>query len=533
MGKAAGITVLVLGVLVLGAGFGIDYYATNLVVEQLPDALKQVRDEGLPQVKPGVYEDFTDDLLLTALEEVNDTLGGEGNIAAFVNGSTFLLALSDSLAAYMSDNSEPDINVAVGNFMNNPAYNYLIPGISMVATGGVGTLGFTPTEIGSIMGGNSTAIANATMFALTGLPNLPMPGIGEVYNDFIPGCVLFVSIINGVSGNPTYEAMVSNCYGGADFTTKLVEVKEYLEYIFSLVPAIIGGELGYAVPACTPATALDYIKLQWATKALLSGGLKEVDPDADGFEVGSGNWTSFAQILKLWNTTDSLSLTYDGGGKGWYAALTGDTTKKAELQTHFGLSDDLMADILRWYGGEFETLVKFGIKDELGIEGDNIYARLFYAQWNYMPLDDEGFALYEEGDVVIKGFELKVTKENAIPYDTCVKLWDEKEVNSFLTLDGVKLWLKAAEKPEGTEYATLKEAFKLTDVQMKAVGDWLIKWRDVTLPALGAAMGELPDLPLYGTDVTKLRHDSGLYLPIAGGILAALGIVLLLLGRNK
>lgn len=512
MKKIGGIIALVLGVILLGGGFGLNLYTAGEMEAAIPEFLGTIKEDGIPVVRQGVYEEKTDDIMLGVIDALNETLGGEEMFSYFVNGSVSSIAMGTAISVWNATVAL-NMDLAMADFMNNvdfeadityPAEILFLKGISNF-TGG--TLGFTPDMIGTILGGNASANAGGII----------QPDMG----DGTPGILNFLIGYQTVAalGSPYTDAF-SLAYGGADFSTQLTPVVVYLSYyLIPLVPTILSLKAGFSVPACTVDNALDFIKLQWATKVLLPGGLVEMEPLADGFEVGSANFKNFTQILNLWDETITDSLV-DGNASNWFAAAEGNSTFEPVLIAATGLDQDILDDILVWYVGDFESMVKVGVESEYGIPGDDdVYERLLLAQWTISLLEDEeDLVLCEEGDDIVTGFEMHMEEADAIPSNISLELWDETSSMSFLNEAGLLKWIEAMDDRESAEFTELIDNFALTDKQMNAVCDWLVTIREVTIPAYAACKGTV---------------DYSLPAMIAGGVVVLAGIVLLGIAMKK
>lgn len=511
MKKIGGIIALVLGVILVGGGFGLDIYTAGEMEAAIPEFLGTIKEDGLPVVRQGVYEDYTDDIMLGVIEELNVTLGGEESFSYFVNGSVSSQTIWNAILLWNATEAL-NINLAMADFMNNVDFEKdlsdpyglaIVKGISNYT--GV-TLGFTPDMISTILSGNATA----------GTGGIIQPDMG----DGTPGILGFlIGYVTAATLGSPYTDGFSIAYGGADFASQLGAVAAYIQgHLFPLVPTMLYLTVGFPVPACRVDNALDFIKLQWATKVLLPGGLVEMEPLADGFEVGSGNFKNFTQILNLWDETNPDSLV-NGDAADWFVvADEGNSTIELALIAANGIDQDIMDDLLVWYVGDFESMVKVGVESEFGITGDDdVYERLLLAQWTVNLLDEEDIVLCE-GDENVTGFEMHMDEADDIPSNTSLELWDEDSNMSFLNDAGLLKWVEAMDDRASAEFTELKDNFALTDKQMNAVCDWLVTIREVAIPAYAACKGQL---------------DFTLPAMISGGVVVLLGIVLLAIAMKK
>ncbi len=512
MKKIGGIIALALGVILVGGGFGLDVYTAGQMEAAIPEFLGTIKEDGLPVVRQGVYEDYTDDIMLGVIEELNTTLGGEESFSYFVNGSVSSIAMGNAIGAWALNKTGGNMTIAMADFMNNVSFEVdlsdpyglaIVKGISNFSGG---SLGFTADMISTILLGNGTAggIIQGDIGDGKGTPGILA---------FLLGYMQMAAL-----GSP-YTDGFSIAYGGADFDTQLYAVVGYImAHLFPLVPTMLYLTVKFPVPACRVDNALDFIKLQWATKVLLPGGLVEMEPLADGFEVGSGNFKNFTQILDLWDETNPDSLV-NGDAADWFAAAEGNSTLELALIAANGIDQDIMDDLLVWYVGDFESMVKVGVESEFGITGDDdVYERLLLAQWTVNLLDEEDIVVCE-GDENVTGFEMHMDEADDIPSNTSLELWDETSTMSFLNDNaGLLKWVEAMDDRESAEFTELQDNFELTDNQMNAVCDWLITIREVAIPAYAKCKGTV---------------DFALPAMITGGGVFLLGVVLLAIAMKK
>ena len=84
-------------------------------------------------------------------------------------------------------------------------------------------------------------------------------------------------------------------------------------------------------------------------------------------------------------------------------------------------------------------------------------------------------------------------------------------------------------------YLDLQAEFGFDDDQMEFVCDYLDEFRRSTIFAMNALQPEEDQiaLPIWGLDVEKALDDVELYLPIAGGVFACAGVLLIALFARK
>jgi hypothetical protein len=369
-----------------------------------------------------------------------------------------------------------------------------------------------------------TVIAMDTLLNGNGI----VPGIFETDYSGVPGIMAFYSVIGAGAVNYVFLAdnstLLPYC---AYYNTTLNQLATFFFYINDYllptinpwVPTLIGINAGFAIPACTSATAYDYIKLQWGTAVLLPIGLGSLNPAAVGFEVNTTLFTNFAQILGLWDPNNATSLVNEDGIELWVNATHGSEDAIDALTAGTGFSDELIDVIIEWYDGSFEDVVKYNAGVELGVITDDImYLRLLLLQWERMLLSSEPVEF--EG---VTGVEVNLPEKDWLTEETRLNLWNDSFSYSLTTEEGMAIWLKAA-KGNDEAIEELKENVALTDSQISGTGVWILHMRDDVLPEIAVKTGVISPGVKFIIDSLK---SSGIYLGIIGIV------VLVAIGYNK
>src|SRR6056297_3445571 len=546
---------MIIGVVLAVGGFaGPTIVNSTLLEPSMADAMVDLRDGPVPgDVREIGYQDYTDDIMAGALELVNETLEGEENIAMFVNYSIAMELLYQNMQAAIAVDygvngytEDQNFSVALNAFFNSQDYFPSLAGLPNDPYALIKNID---------MGVNETH----TMFSGQGIEDpqpftaLAMGHFIQNESDTVPG--IFEDDFNGVPGvlayleavSPGVEAYLTSLAGIPDPTlldpyrtlynataNQISLFTLYLtQYLFPttnpLVPTVIGGQVGFSVPACTGDTALDYIKLQWATSVLLPDGLSSLEPGAEGFELlNTSIFTNFGQVLGLWEANNETSFLNETGIITWYNATQGSQSAKDDLQEGTNFTMPQIEEIVEWYWNDtmgynicvgFEVLLKNTVASELNIpmnefeiyDDEEFYRRVLLLQWERMAVSEDPVEI--EG---VSGLEANLTESNYLNRTTRLNLWNDSFAYAFTTEPGMEVWLKAA-KGDEEAITELKENVPLTKSQIGELGEWILHMRDDILLTVGVETGEISSGTKSFVDILR---NYGMYIGIAGVVLA-------------
>jgi hypothetical protein len=513
-GVITGSIILFLGAIIITAGVGGRMAANTFLIEPMvAETFQTVQDEAIPMLEPQIkdmaYPMFLDGVYTQMQYAFDDD---PANLAIFINGSTAAGAIYGTANALYPSPPGPyaDLNAAlVGLFNDNiqTLYSTPIPGISEAMNGG-SSLGYTLPQVGAVCMGTGTS----------SWMGIPWAGILEEdpLGDMTPGILVFMQQYQIGLANASYMADMVAAYGlvAQPF---LDAIMGYISNVlFPAVPLLITGNLGWdmtdPLPAATASTVGDYILAQWAQKALLPDGLGTLDPAATNFEVDTV-FQNLTQVKMVWG---SLLTEFSR----W-------RTGEAALEDEFNLTSSTFTDIINWIP-VVEPTVLTAVAGEYGLTyttPSDLYLRLFVGQWQeigyLLP-----YSLFEELGLNVT-FELDLTAANQLSNDGALALWTELK-----TKEGIMKWYGAVDKRYGEDYLELKAEHGLVDEQMNMICNYLEDWRDVRLLELNIEQQQMA-LPIWGYDIGKALNDLELYLPIAGGVFACAGVLLIALFARK
>jgi len=316
-------------------------------------------------------------------------------------------------------------------------------------------------------------------------------------------------------------------------------------FIENVTPALVLSSTGKTIGELSTLAFYE----QWANGTMFGevvlpdGFLGEIDPAWAGapyFEVGlpSASNISLAKSIMLWNPLLDKTFIYgDSFENLWLPAMQGDATSQATLIATFGISAGELTTLLTWIGSLIGLVPSTGriadlIEYNLGLTITQIATSYFYDQWvngtvagaDFLP---EGFL--SQLDPPIDGppyFEVGLMYSSGINIAQTLALWDVNSEHSLVTVSGVNKWYQAVEG--NAIHTTLKsENGNLSDLQMAGILAWLPQFRDVIVNILAKADMGLPQEPY------ELGQTIAISLGAGGGVLATLGVVLLILSRRK
>jgi hypothetical protein len=358
----------------------------------------------------------------------------------------------------------------------------------------------------------------------------------------------FYSFVNGsgilvwlgaMQGNTTLQTLLVSTFG-----ISMIELSTLLTWLGGFisvrVPQLLEYDTGYTVPELAQLAFYE----QWANgtiqgEALLPDGfLAELDPSFAGtpyFEVGlpSSSGLSLAETMNLWDELNSYSFVNGNGILVWVGAMLGNTTLQATLISTFGINPSELTMLLVWLGGFITVRVPQLLEYETGHTVPELAQLAFYEQWANGTI--QGASLLPDGflaerDPPIFGppyFEVGLTEgATGLTVSQVETLWDNLSQYCLVSEYGIQNWYNA--KTDSSVYDNLKFGIPgITDAQMEAILNWLPQFRDVIVNKLGQSELGLPMEPLALGNTLLLGLASG------GGLLALIGVVLLVLARRK
>jgi hypothetical protein len=395
-------------------------------------------------------------------------------------------------------------------------------------------------------------IPNGTYGLEAGIPtptNIPLLKCVDLWNDSI--ALTFVNddgikIWVEAAGNATLQTLLSTTFNIT--STQLALLLGWLNnFINNLTPVLVEAEPG---PTINELATLAFYE-QWANGTisgevfLLNGLLGEFNSSYAGapfFEVGLPNATSLTltECLDLWDETGiNTFINRDSFANHWLPAIEGDTSNITYLEGAFGISTNQVEDITEWLSaliyltdpsaGRIADLLEY----ELDMSLTEIATLAVYEQWSNGTIYENDVlpdGLLSERKSPISGppyFEVSLTVYSLQLNDAQVQaLWDRESEYSLVTKSGIQNWYKA--ENGNTIYETLRLANKgLAWWQMYAILEWIPQFRDKIVNKLEKDDMNLPMEPY------ALGETLSVSLGITGAVLAALGVVFLLLSRRS
>ena len=217
--------------------------------------------------------------------------------------------------------------------------------------------------------------------------------------------------------------------------------------------------------------------------------------------------------------------------------MQGDVTSQGTIIATFGISTGELTALLTWIGSLIGLVPSAGriadlIEYNIGLTITQIATSYFYDQWVHGTVAGEVFlaeGFLSQIDPPIYGppyFEVGLMYVTGINIIQTLALWDVNSDYSLVTVTGVNNWYQAEEG--NTIHTTLKtQNGNLSDLQMAGILAWLPQFRDVIVNKLAKADMNLLQEPY------ELGQTLAISLGAGGGVLATLGVVLLILSRRK
>ncbi len=350
--------------------------------------------------------------------------------------------------------------------------------------------------------------------------------------------------LGAAAGNATLQTLLMSTFSLTP--TQLNMILTWLgNFIENVTPALVLSSTGKTISELSTLAFYE----QWANGTMFGevvlpdGFLGEIDSFWDGapyFEVGlpSASNLSLAECLSLWDPLLDRTFIYgDGFQSLWLPAMQGDVTSQGTIIGIFNVSAGELTTILTWIGslmgldpkvGRIADLIEYNYNSTI----TQIATSYFYDQWVNGTVAGEDFlpeGFLSQLDPPIDGppyFEVGLMYSSGINIAQTLALWDVNSEYSLVTVSGVNKWYQAVEG--NTIHTTLKsENGNLSDLQMAGILLWLPQFRDVIVNILAKADMGLPQEPY------DLGQTIAISLGAGGGVLATLGVVLLILSRRK
>ena len=317
------------------------------------------------------------------------------------------------------------------------------------------------------------------------------------------------------------------------------------DFITNVTPTLVLASTGKTINQLSTLALYE----QWANGTIFGesvipdGFLGEITPSWTGapyFEVGlpTASGISLAESIQLWDPLLDKTFIYAESFENlWLPAMQGDVASQGTLIATFGISAGELTALLTWIGslvglvpsaGRIADLIEYNI----GLTITQIATSYFYDQWVNGTVAGEVFlpdGFLSQIDPPIYGppyFEVGLMYVTGISIAQTLLLWDENSDYSLVTVTGVNNWYQAV--AGNTIHTTLKaQNGNLNDLQMAGILAWLPQFRDVIVNKLAKADMNLLQEPY------ELGQTLAISLGAGGGVLATLGVVLLILSRRK
>lgn len=261
-----------------------------------------------------------------------------------------------------------------------------------------------------------------------------------------------------------------------------------------------------------------------------------------GFEVGIPIPTNITlnTAFALFDESNTASFIHRDGILNWIEAFEGNVTAQTDIMTLFNLDSLQLNRLTTWLFTSFRFDFMPIIAYELTRDTMTDFAQSeFYRQWSDGALFKGGL---DPGPFLglpsMSGWELGIPTKTFIGEAISHHLWGdisiadplraEKYANSLVNWKGISNWFNALTR--GDYYNILQNLFGLTDTQMDAILDWLVRIRETFALPITQLKYNLPvDHYTFG----NLFFMSFL---IAGGIIGGLGVlgaILLAISKRK
>ena len=350
--------------------------------------------------------------------------------------------------------------------------------------------------------------------------------------------------VGAMEGNTTLQILLSTTFSltAAQLTIVLTWLGNFIE---NITPILVLGSTGKTINQLSTLALYE----QWANGTIFGeseipdGFLGEITSSWAGapyFEVGlpTASGLSLAECIQLWDPLLDKTFIYAESFENlWLPAMQGDVTSQGTIIATFGISTGELTALLTWIGSLIGLVPSAGriadlIEYNIGLTITQIATSYFYDQWVNGTVAGEVFlaeGFLSQIDPPIYGppyFEVGLMYVTGINIIQTLALWDVNSDYSLVTVTGVNNWYQAEEG--NTIHTTLKtQNGNLSDLQMAGILAWLPQFRDVIVNKLAKADMNLLQEPY------ELGQTLAISLGAGGGVLATLGVVLLILSRRK
>lgn len=261
-----------------------------------------------------------------------------------------------------------------------------------------------------------------------------------------------------------------------------------------------------------------------------------------GFEIGipiKSNIT-LNSALDLLDPANISSFIHRDGILNWILAYEGNTTLQTEIISMFNLDFAQFNLTTTWLFTSFRFDFMPEISWDLTRNTIKSFAQSeFYRQWSDGDLFENGL---DPGPALgldsLSGWELGIPTKTNLDETISGQLWGiisiadpiraDKLSNSLINRKGISNWFRAMER--GDYYHILKNLFGLTDNQMDAILDWLVRIRESYALPIAQIKYNLPVDHYTFADLLLMSFL------ISGGIFAGLGVlgvILLAISKRK
>ncbi|MFX0041545.1 MAG: hypothetical protein ACFE8L_01420 [Candidatus Hodarchaeota archaeon] len=545
--KIIGIIALFFGVGLISSGLIINGYLRSEVSKGISEALLGIQEDVVPEIEDIVKTQAIPDVLLGIQEDampIVHTLVNGTFMTVMLNMSLHNVSLMGGLVTAIAATPETIFNNDTYQFelllMGSPIFTF--DGISNHT--GMGNLSYTPEAQQTILFGKTNPYVPGLLEDLDPNPELD-PAFGVV--NFLS---LYQEAVDDPVKNATMQLNYNATWQQLLIMADWISVYFFLDRIPALLPLVSLMYPEYAGKS-TLQIADEMFYDQWANATLGAfdlGEMLSLPYSVIGFEVGYPDPSNISLSIArdLWNPNNSSSfvnITYDGeipslqdsdGLQKWIDANSSDIVEaedaRTELKLTFGLSDTQMDILLEWmwgYNQSFkEDVVPPLFEYDQGVSIARYSEILFYGQWANGSLFPEGIDIGEAiGIGELKGWELGVPTPSNLSLQAVETLFNLTGFSSLVNSKGLEKWFNAYTNSD--IYDELKFTLGCDDAQMKAILNWLKYFRNNIVPPLAKYDEGLPVDPLTLSEMFLY----GLTIP--GGIVAALGVIVLILARRK
>ncbi|NVM18952.1 MAG: hypothetical protein HWN80_14655 [Candidatus Lokiarchaeota archaeon] len=529
--KIISIIAIIVGVGLIPTGIGISAAINDEMAQGVPDALLGIQEEILPEIN--------DTLKTMGIPDVLSGIYVEGfPLIHFLVNCTFVAGgLSEFYNMFAPALTGIDL------ILNNPVISSLleflgfppIKGVSEYITNATMSLNYTATAQEKLTFGNET---------------IGLPGLMEDI-DVGWGVLDYLNLYEEASNDSIKKDFMITNYNAT--WGQLTNLTNYITdyYMVEAINLILQSSM--CPPEYVGLTTVDITDLmyydQWANASMGQldlGDLLGLPYSVIGFEAGFPDATniSLATTLELFNPTNEyafMNITYSGdlpslqetdGLAKWLVANASDdlaNTTKVALKTVFNLEDFQFDAIINWlwgYDHSFKEDVVPGLfLYDMGMTVTSYSEILFYAQWTNGTLYPNGLVLPIGNG--ISGWEVGVPTPSEIQLVSAELLFDVSNNYALVNPSGIQSWYSLLNNPNQPVFVQAMTTLDLSYSQMNAIVKWLPKFRDEIVPILAQYEMNLP----FNPSILSAGLLYGMTIP--GGILAALGVTMIILRKRK